>query len=224
MEGVSLIERTPWDAAALGLATYELRELSAEVLATIHGKPGHYTARVDPLASKKLLHEHGFYYSDTLIQPYCSAGDFVRRPNNAASVTRTLELERALSICHGAFQHDRFHRDFNVARPGADARYDRWLTQLYHDGQVYGLVLRGELAGFAAVVEGRLVLHAIAKRFRGKNLAAGLWTALCDELFAAGLKEITSSISACNLPALNLYSSLGFRFRHAVDVYHRMIV
>jgi hypothetical protein len=45
---------------------------------------------------------------------------------------------------------------------------------------------------------------------------------VCDELYAQGQLEISSSISAANLAAANLYLTLGFRPQHPVDVYHRM--
>jgi ribosomal protein S18 acetylase RimI-like enzyme len=62
----------------------------------------------------------------------------------------------------------------------------------------------------------------MADSFRGKGLAKYLWSTGCRELFKRGHKELSSSISAANLAVLNLYSSLGFRFRNAVDVYHRL--
>ncbi len=219
----SLIDPTPWDAAALRVSTYELKTASAEAMAEMRAMPGHYTVRVDPLAPKKLLHEHGFYYCDTLLEPHCAAERFVGHRHEAAAVTRDAALEAVLAVCHGAFVHGRFHRDFNVGRACADLRYDRWLAQLHGEGCVYGLLYDGELAGFAAAVGGKLVLHALAARFMGRGLARHLWTALCEALFAAGEREITSSISATNLPALNLYAALGFRFRKPRDIYHCVI-
>jgi hypothetical protein len=53
-------------------------------------------------------------------------------------------------------------------------------------------------------------------------MAKFLWTPVCQALFDAGASEIVSSISAANLAVVNLYSSLGFRFRNAVDIYHRL--
>jgi ribosomal protein S18 acetylase RimI-like enzyme len=128
-----------------------------------------------------------------------------------------------MQICRGAFAHGRFHRDFNIDRARADARYDRWLAEMHAKGQVYGLQYRGELAGFAAVVGAKLVLHAVAEAHRGRGRAHFLWTTLCEALFAAGEPEISSSISVANLAALNLYAALGFRFRHPTDIYHRVI-
>ena len=55
------------------------------------------------------------------------------------------------------------------------------------------------------------------------GIAKYLWGAVCADLVRHGARELTSSISATNLAALNLYVALGFRFRNPVDVYHRVI-
>jgi hypothetical protein len=34
---------------------------------------------------------------------------------------------------------------------------------------------------------------------------------------------VRSSISFVNIAVINLYSSLGFRFRKPVDIYHRVV-
>ena len=75
MAAAGAIERVPWDSAALGRDAYELSSAALEVLRQARA-PGHYTVKVDPLADKRALHEHGFYYCDTLIEPYCAAREF----------------------------------------------------------------------------------------------------------------------------------------------------
>lgn len=214
---------TPWDAAAFGLPTYELADASAASLQLAAQTPGHHTVRVDPLASKQLLHEHGFYYCDTLIEPCCAAGNLKALAHPEAGISKNAGWQELYAICHGAFSHGRFHRDFNLDRARADLRYDNWLKQLHEQRNVYGLLWRNELAGFIAHDGNKLVLHAVAGPYRGKGLARYWWSAVCAELFDAGCTEVESSISAANLAALNLYASLGFGFRNPVDVYHRLV-
>jgi L-amino acid N-acyltransferase YncA len=216
------IERVPWDSAALGCEAYELSSAAPGTLAQARA-PGHYTVRVDPLADKGILHENGFYYCDTLIEPFCAAREFKLQPHPAASVSRDADLEPLLAICHGAFEQGRFHRDFNVERARADLRYENWLRTLHAAGKVYGLLWEDELAGFIAHEGGKLVLHALGAKHRGRGLARHLWSAVCADLARQGAPELTSSISVTNLAALNLYVSLEFRFRNPVDVYHRVI-
>ena len=222
MAAAGPIKRVPWDSAALGCDAYELSAAIPEVLKQARA-PGHYTVRVDPLADKRALHEHGFYYCDTLIEPYCAAGEFKPQPHPAAGASRETALEPLLAICRGGFQHDRFHRDFGVESARADRRYETWLRELHAAGKVYGLTWENEIAGFIACEGGKLVLHAMGAKHRGRGFARHLWSAVCADLVRQGVSELTSSISATNLAALNLYVALEFRFRNSVDLYHRVI-
>ena len=222
MAAAKSIERVPWDSAALGCEAYELSSAAPGALAQARA-PGHYTVRVDPLADKRILHEYGFYYCDTLIEPFCAAREFKLQPHPAAGVSRDAALGPLLAMCRGAFEHGRFHRDFNIARARADLRYENWLRTLHAAGKVYGLLWEDELAGFIAHEGGKLVLHALGAKHRGRGLARHLWSAVCADLMRQGASELTSSISVTNLAALNLYVSLEFRFRNPVAVYHRVI-
>lgn len=224
MRGDGLIEPVPWDARALGAPAFELKRVTPEALALVARTPGHYTAKVDPLSSKRALHEAGFHYCDTLIEPHCGRGELVLHPRAGIAVSNDVALADLQRLCHGAFSHDRFHRDFDVPGAAADERYDHWLAQMHAAGQVYGLSLDGERVGFIALVANRMVLHALARSARGKGVAKYLWSAACAHFFGdLGLDHLESSISAANLAAVNLYASLGFRFRNPVDVYHRWV-
>lgn len=217
-----LLKPTPWDTTVFGMPTWELREYSAAALQQAAQTAGHHTIKVDPLADKRMLHEHGFYYCDTLIEPYCSAMRLRPALHADAATGRDPDAARVLEICHGAFAHGRFHRDFNLAKDAADRRYDNWLGQLLDKRQVYGLYWQGALAGFIGYDGNNLVLHAVAEECRGKGCSKYWWSAVCGELLAAGHDEVKSSISAGNLAVLNLYASLGFSFRNPQDVYHRL--
>lgn len=214
------IRRIEWDSAAFGCDCFEIDGPDADALQEAAHRPGHYAIKVDALASKALLHRHGFYYCDTLIEPFCARERFTGHRDARAGFARDTALDAVLAICHGAFRHGRFHRDFHLSAADADLRYDNWLRQMHAAGNVYGLLFEGRLAGFIAVDAGRLVLHAMAAEWRGRGIAKYLWAAVCDDLYRQHA-ELSSSISAANVAAANLYATLGFRFRHPVDVYHR---
>ena len=222
MATAKLIERAPWDCAALGQDAFELADAGPEAMAQVKA-PGHYTVKVDPLEAKLSLHRNGFYYCDTLIEPFCPAGQLKSLPHAAAGYDPRPALEPLLAVCRGAFRHGRFHRDFNVERRRADLRYENWLRTLHAAGKVYGLAWEGEIAGFIAHEAGKLVLHALGERHRGRGYAKYLWSVVCADLVSQGAREISSSISAANVAALGLYAALGFRFRKPLDVYHRVI-
>lgn len=222
MNTAPLIKSTPWDAAAFGMPAWELLVYSEAALQQAKSTTGHHTIKVDPLADKRLLHEYGFYYCDTLLEPRCNAAHLLKQQHPDAKISRQVAWEELLPICHGAFAHGRFHRDFNLDKAQADLRYDNWLKELYEADAVHGLFWDNELAGFIAHNGNILVLHALSQEQRGKGRAKYWWSAVCSELLAAGHEEVKSSISAANLAVLNLYASLGFSFNHPQDVYHRM--
>jgi ribosomal protein S18 acetylase RimI-like enzyme len=219
-----LIKATPWDSAAFDMPTFELTEYTEASLDAAARTPGHYTIKVDPLANKALLHAHGFYYCDTLLATSCTAARLpaLEMPPGL-HVSATVDPDAVLAICHGAFSHGRFHRDFLLSPAHADLRYDNWLRQLLDAGKVVGLLRGEELGGFIGITDNSLVLHAVAPSMRGQGLAKYWWHAVISVLFAAGNKTVTSSISASNVAVVNLYASLGFSFLHPQDIYHRII-
>jgi L-amino acid N-acyltransferase YncA len=224
----SLLSAAPWDVAALGMPAWELRDYSAAAMAAANATPGHQTIKVDPLANKRLLHEQGFYYTDTLLETAGTRSQLLplRTPDclgPVVRVSRDFDLEQALAICHGAFAHGRFHRDFQLDPALADLRYDNWLRQLVAAGQVIGLFADQALAGFIAYSGNALVLHAVAPAWRGRGLAKYWWRAVITEMLDAGHDTIISSISAANMAVVNLYARQGFSFRRPQDIYHRIV-
>lgn len=215
------IHSTPWDARAFGIDTYELDMDDEKTLRATTEKKGHFTIKVDPLASKELLHEYGFYYSDTLLKPYCRKENFCPFDDANVSLSETIGINDLVDVSNGAYRHGRFHRDFNIGREKADNRYDRWLSQLYDEGCVWGLLYDGNLAGFIAYKNNHVLLQAMKKEYQGRGLSKYFWTRACRTLFDKDNEEVTTSISACNLVMANLVTSLGFRFGDAVDVYHK---
>lgn len=223
MTQIPLIKATQWDTASFGIPTWELLEYSAAALQQAVQTVGHHTLKVDPLEDKRLLHEYGFYYCDTLIEPYCHAAWLRAARHPDATLSKAIDRIQALAICHGGFAHGRFHRDFNIPKAAADRRYDNWLEQLLEKQQVYGLYWQGILAGFIGYSGNTLVLHALAEKYRGKGLSKYWWSAVCGELIANGHETVQSSISATNLVVFKLYASLGFSFRNPQDIYHRLV-
>jgi hypothetical protein len=223
MTSAALLKPTPWDTAVFGIPTWELLEYSAAALQQAAQTAGHHTIKVDPLADKRLLHEYGFYYCDTLIEPYCSSARLRHVQHAEATIGKNIVAGQALDICHGAFAYGRFHRDFNLPKAAADLRYDNWLKQLLEAQQVYGLYWQDALAGFIGHDGSKLVLHAVAQQYRSKGCSKYWWSGVCAELLAAGHDEVKSSISAGNPAAVNLYASLGFSFRNSQDIYHRLV-
>lgn len=220
---------TPWDSRIFGFNTFEILfssednlKKSLERISQEKGF-GHYTVKINPLASKKELHEYGLYYCDTLIEPYCTPEGLIKYDKEGIHLSELIEIDQLINIAHGAFTHGRFHRDFNLNKHLADMRYDTWLKELWEAKQVFALMYFDDIAGFWGFSNHQILLHALSEQYRGKSLAKYFWSVACERLFGKGYSELTSSISVSNVPVLNLYSSLGFKFRNPVDVYHWFI-
>ena len=86
------IKPVPWDGAAFGIDCYEIANPDQQSVAAALLRPGHYTAKVDPLADKRFLHEAGFYYCDTLIEPWCTADKLARFDDPQVTFSKTVAL------------------------------------------------------------------------------------------------------------------------------------
>lgn len=214
------IDLIPWDKKVFGIDTYEIRHISEQILDQIKKIHGHFSVKVSPLFPKKILHDYGFYYCDSLIEPYCIRKWFIFHEHKKISISKNVTIESLTDFSRYRFTYDRFHRDFNLEKALADLRYENWLRELYKSGKCFGLLYNGEVAGFFAFDSNKIVLHALEEQYKGQGMAKYFWSVACRELFISGNSELTSSISSTNLPVLNLYISLGFKFRNPCDVYH----
>ena len=221
MSKLAIIE-TPWDNRIFGINTFEVLDYSEETLSKTTSK-GLYALKLDPLSNKALAQKFGFYYCDTLMVPECKS-EFLQVFNDE-KLTFDLEtdIKEILPISNGAYSHGRFHRDFNISKNNADERYNQWLLDIHSKGSIFALRYEEKLAGFIAVHQNELQLHAIHESYRGKGYAKFWWFQVCQFLYAQGNQSLKSSVSASNLAVVNLYSNLGFKFVSTKDIYHKLV-
>lgn len=219
MNNPTIIE-TPWDKKVFGINTFEVLDYS-EITLSKTTCAGLYTLKLDSLSNKDLAHKFGFYYCDTLMIPECKPEHLQVFHDESLTFDLETDIKDILPICDGAFSHGRFHRDFNLSKKSADKRYNQWLLDIHSKGSIFALRYKKNLAGFIAVHQNELQLHAIDEPYRGKGYAKFWWSQVCQYLYAQGHQTLKSSVSASNLAVVNLYSRLGFDFNHSVDVYHK---
>jgi len=222
MNAKDYLAPAPWDTAVFDMPCFEIKKLNEEVCRWVSQHEGHYTIKINPLDDKTLLHDYGFYYTDTLIEPSCDIQRVQSYRHPDIRLVQSPDIEELLPMCVHSFLHGRFHRDFGLSEKDADRRYQQWLKQLHAEGHVMALTYQHEMAAFIAYSGGQFLLHAVAEKFRGRGLAKYFWSLGIDYLLSQGEKHIQSSISASNLAVLNLYVSLGFRFENPVDIYHKI--
>ncbi|SEI02447.1 L-amino acid N-acyltransferase YncA [Halobacillus karajensis] len=215
------LKKTPWDKRTFNIETYEVVSEEEGALKETENRKGHFTLKADPHSPKGLLEAYGFYYVDTLLQPECKAVRLKSFEKEGIIITKEGDLDSILIIADEAFAHGRFHRDQNVPSPLADLRYVRWLKDLFHQDQVYFLYYQKELAGFIGYEGNKILLMGVSETYRGAGLSKPFLYTACRQLISEGHDKLITSISAINQASLNLFYSLGFRVRGAVDVYHK---
>src|SRR3989304_45556 len=104
------IRPAPWDQVAFGIDCFELADSSPELLEQALQTPGHYSVRGAPLAPKRALHRCGFYYCDTLLEPWCTPPRLACLERDGLAIDAAPALGTVLGICPGAFGARRFHR------------------------------------------------------------------------------------------------------------------
>ncbi|GIO24706.1 GNAT family N-acetyltransferase [Oceanobacillus sp. J11TS1] len=217
------LEPTPWDNRNFPLATFQLTEYSEAALQATEETEGHFTIKVDPLADKALLHKYGFYYTDTLLEPYCYRNTFLAERAGEVSFYEDYNADEVLAIAEEAFQGGRYHRDFQVPNEMADLRYRNWVKDLIEQNLILAYKQADRVAGFFAYQEENVLLLAMHKDIRGKGFAAPFAAACVKEQFERTNKEqLITSISPSNPASLNVFIGLGFRLRAGKDVYHKV--
>lgn len=121
------------------------------------------------------------------------------------------------------FNHGKFHEDPLIGKSAANARNinmvnDLTKTCITHIGKVSNniigfMILKKE----GCVVD--LLLGGMHPDFR--HFSYAFWNRVFQEYDGAGVKKFTTTISAANVPIVNLYSRFGFRFDQALLGYRK---
>ncbi|PAV31066.1 GNAT family N-acetyltransferase [Virgibacillus profundi] len=216
------LQPTPWDKRNFHVETYELTTATEEALKQTNEVEGHFTLKIDPLANTELLKKYGFYYVDTLTEPVCKRENLQVYEQAGISLERDFNATEIIEIAEEAFTSGRFHRDFNIPAFMADRRYMNWVNDLIEMDLIVALHYEGELAGFFAYEDDKILLLGMKKEFRSKGLAKAFTSHCVQEQFDLGYDTLKTSISPSNIASLNLFISLGFRLRSTIDVYHKL--
>ena len=117
------------------------------------------------------------------------------------------------------FRHGRWHQDPRVGPVLGDRRYRTWLDNAFsHPRQtVVKCLLDGQIVAFFVVETPEpghchWSLNGLAPGLQGDGLGKRVWRAMLRWHREEGVHTVSTSISSHNVPAFNLYVSLGFRF------------
>jgi ribosomal protein S18 acetylase RimI-like enzyme len=139
------------------------------------------------------------------------------------------DLAAAIAIAGSAFTTGRFAVDPRLDPAVNGRRYAAWVASSAAAERqiVLGARLLGEVVGFFVVedVAADTVywhLTAVAPAAQGRGIGRSLWQAMVARHRAAGARSIRTTISGHNLPVINLYARLGFRFVGSGQTLHRV--
>jgi ribosomal protein S18 acetylase RimI-like enzyme len=189
-----------------------------------------------------ILQRADFYFVETALVPYtvirkndalhrflADKGAFVpaRYDLHALEVFQVEKNDDAFyeairEIAGESFTDDRFHLDLNCSKEIADRRYSYWVEDLLRDAAVDFDILRfsEETIAFMARKENNLLLAGFSRKYANSGLGDFFWLSVLEQMMREGTTQVQTMISTNNIPVLNLYARIGFKFKDPSVTFH----
>lgn len=186
-------------------------------------------------AALPVLQKNGFYFAETTLVPYSvfkkndalrrfmvDKASFVPARNSLGDLGLSImsrqdsaQCATVKAIAAESFSADRIHLDANCSKEIADRRFCYWVDDLLADEAVVFYLLEhlGACTGFMARKGEDLILAGFAQRYIKSGLGDFLWLSVLEDMHKQGITQTHSCISASNIPVLNLYVRLNFKFK-----------
>jgi hypothetical protein len=191
---------------------------------------------IDQIAEIHFLEKTGFQFIETQIREtlrlknaYNPVAFF---PYKLEQVTDESDLDAILEIASKTFKHDRFTMDPMIPDGFSGNRYKFLVKQSFEqkDQFVYKFFnsQSGEILGFKTHKilgedEALMYLGGIAEKYKRSPLPAINGYLELNELFAKGIKKVTTHISGCNYGVLNLeVKEFGYKVTQAFIVLRKI--
>jgi GNAT superfamily N-acetyltransferase len=183
----------------------------------------------DRLRESMFLERQGFRFVETVLHPVIDRLQRRNLPSDHLVVIDATEadLPALRSIAECAFHHERFHIDPRLDPRLGDLRYGRWVeNSLHHPRQRLLKIMDGpRLLGFFIVEaenDGAVYWHltAISPRWQGQGYGRRVWQTMLSLHRDEGHDRVVTTISARNIPVLNLYARLNASFLPPEMTFH----
>lgn len=172
------------------------------------------------IAECGFLEARGFRFVELNYRP--AASDLARfraDPEIAVAPAGPGDEAAVRAMAGEVFEAGRFHADPQLGPELGDRRYAAWAANAFRSATqaVLTCSLGGRIVAFFVVERPApdrrfWSLVGLAPGLAGRGLGRRVWGAVLADHAAAGVRGVETSISSHNVPALNLYASLGFRF------------
>ncbi len=137
------------------------------------------------------------------------------------------DLPGLQQLAADAFATGRWNIDWTVGQSLGGRRYADWVARSLEDPkhEVLCAVVDSQTAGLF-IVEPRADdtvywhLTAVAPQWQGKGIGKAMWASMLHRHALDGAKRVHTTVSARNVPVVNLYARLGWRFVDCQMTYH----
>jgi len=200
-------------------------------------------ARVVPeqFSALTAIEASGFSFVETTLDPYTVLGknsvlqNFQENPNtfvprrfNSSALgfinmdqNNQAACESVKRIAAESFVKDRFHVDPRCPNHLADKRFVYWVEDLLKGDTLFQLLLyNNDVIGFMARKRQHLILAGFSRKYSASGLGDYLWLSVLSDMVSEGLAQAHTRISVNNIPVLNLYGRLGFKFKDPAAMFH----
>jgi len=182
------------------------------------------------LTESMLLEVSGFRFVETVLHPYLELSDSRYQEESGLSIepAKLTDMDTLDAIAAKAFTHGRIHADTRLGPALGNKRYRCWVSNtLTHPRQKLLKVINEEGSIVALFItemasDENIYWHltAIAPQYHGQGYGWRVWNAMLAQHAREGIRSVSTTITAGNVPVLNLYSKLGFRFLPPEMTFH----
>ncbi len=238
-----LYAKVPWDSEYLHNSTYEIFDIKSRGNGFkesfrlfenyINYKKGDLLFAKLPVLRNDLIQSYaelGFYFVEQSVEPILELCKWFPPQINTNRIVLTKasknDIPEIKAVAEETFTADRYHLDVNIPSMLASYRYGKWVENSFEQGETI-LVCRSleQILGFFIIkTEGKkaqIRLNGIKLKEKGKGLGKLTYIKVLSALKKLGFEQVSSRVSFNNLPVVNIYSSLGFKFYNTLVVMHK---
>lgn len=234
---------TPWDEVVFGYPCAEITDFRAsnvetglalinefETWARGRGVLFAYGRFDSNTITKRVMGTAGYYFAEASYrvrsQQLAKTAHFdsLIRPGPNLIRAQQRDFDEMLGILTSDFHFGRMHEDPWVSSEAAALRYRNWLYSLYEQGaEIYAYEDAGRVIGLHVqhTLDSRADLTLTGVGARYAPLAASLWALVMRLNREHGVNLAWTTISAANIPIVNLYSRFGFQVEALLLGFHK---
>lgn len=137
------------------------------------------------------------------------------------------DLAELQQLAADAFATGRWNMDWSVGQALGGHRYADWVARSLADAkhEVLCAVVDGQTTGLFIIEpagDGSVYWHltAVGPKWQGKGIGKAMWCSMLHRHARDGVTSVHTTISARNVPVVNFYARLGWRFVNCQMSYH----